>query len=145
MKLGLFLIMSVGLIACRGPEGIQGAPGSKGQDGSQGVQGLPGPAGSPGLDGEDGTDGTNGADGRDATLSPYTPVGLFNPCGDAAGVADEILIQLANGQIVVSYSDTSTGKNTRFAVLEPGHYKTTDGDRCYFTVNADGSITNEHH
>lgn len=113
-----------------GPKGDVGDKGDKGDKGDQGEQGIP---------------GQDGEDGDDAAPTPYTPVALVNPCGDAPGVYDEILIKLANGQLVASFSANANGNNTRFAVLTPGTYVTTDGDSCVFTVDSNGDITYENH
>jgi hypothetical protein len=58
---------------------------------------ISGPAGQPGIDGAAGAtgpQGPTGANGLDAPPTPYTPTALLNPCGDAPGVADEVLLQL---------------------------------------------------
>jgi hypothetical protein len=94
----------------------------------------PGPAG---IAGERGADG---APGKDAELPAYTVMSIVDPCEDATGVIDEVLLKLANGQVLVSFSDNSSGKNTRFSLLPPGTYKTTDGSDCVFSLSADGSI-----
>lgn len=123
MKL-ITLLLVLGLTSCAGP---------RGNDGTNG------------LDGDPGAPGLNGSNGLDAPPTPYTPVALVNPCGDAPGIADEVFIQMANGQLVVSFSDSASGQNTRFAILMPGNYQTTDGDHCTFTLSADGTISNENH
>lgn len=102
--------------------------------------GLNGRDGVDGIDGRDGTNGQNGTDGRDGKSSI---VDILNPCGDSRTVSDEVLLRLSNGQILASLSDSASGKNTRFAILEPGTYKTTDGDACYFSIDAEGNLTNE--
>lgn len=76
-----------------------------------------------------------------ATLQGYTNItGLIDPCGDALGKVDEILLKLSTGQILASFSDNSAGQNTRFAVIGPGNYSTTDGTNCHFTVDSNGNI-----
>lgn len=99
-----------------------------------GAVGPAGPAGPQGERGERGDTGLPGADGADAALSAYTIVAIEDPCGDAPGIVDEVLLKLANGQTLVSFSDNSSGKNTRFALLGPGSYQTTDGSNCTFTI-----------
>lgn len=132
MKLLLILAL-LALPACKGPQGTHGIHGINGVDGQPGAQG---PAGA------DGQDGAVGPAGQNAPPTPYTPIGLENPCGDAPSVADEIFIRMANGDLIASYG---TGNSVRFAVLTPGNYVTTDGDNCTFTIAADGSIINESH
>lgn len=98
-----------------------------------------------GEDGEDGHDGHDGEDGHNASMTPFTPVSLINPCGDASGIIDEVFIRLNNGIILASFSQNSNGNNTRLASISPGSYVTTDGDNCYFSVNSNLDIINEHH
>lgn len=118
---------------CNGIAGNNGADGSNGTDGHDGV------------DGEDGHDGADGHNGADAPPTPFTPVTIIDPCGDAPGVYDEVFLRLANGQLLWSLSDNSNGKNTRFSVGVPGNWVTTDGSNCYFTVSPTGTIINEHY
>jgi hypothetical protein len=113
-----------------------------GKDGQPGERGFPGMAGEVGQRGEVGPVGPAGRDGADAPLSV---VAILNPCGDAPGIYDEVFLKMQNGTIVASFSDTASGQNTRFSVLTPGNYETSDGDACYFTVDANNNITNEHH
>lgn len=93
-----------------------------------------GPAGEVGPVGPSGPSGNDGADGQDAVLE------TIDPCGDAPGIVDEILIRLSNGRVLCSFSDQANGKNTRLSILPAGSYVTTDGSNCAFTVNADGTI-----
>lgn len=97
------------------------------------VVGLQGPA------------GTNGTNGQDATISPYDIVGIVDPCGTNPALHNEVFLKLENGTLVASFSDSSNGNNTRFSVLTPGNYVTTDGDNCTFTVTNTGTIINENH
>lgn len=92
-----------------------------------------------------GQNGSNGQNGLDAPPTPFSPTGLVEPCGDAPGVFDEVFIRLANGSIVASFSDNISGYNTRFSLLTPGTYQTTDGDNCIFSLDNNGNIYNENH
>lgn len=92
-----------------------------------------------------GTDGLNGSNGQDASPSPFTPVSIVNPCGDAPGIYDEVFLKLQNGTLIASFSDNANGQNTRFSVLTAGSYQTTDGDNCVFTLDSSGNITSENH
>ena len=87
----------------------------------------------------------NGVDGDDAPATAFTPVALLDPCGDAPGRYDEVFLKLSNGTILASFSDNVSGLNTRFSVLTPGTYQTTDGDNCVFTINALGQFTYQNH
>lgn len=124
----LTLLVSFITIACgKCPNTIQGPPG---QAGTQGVAGIQGPTGNP---------------GQDAPTLPFNIIGLVNPCGDAPGIYDEVFLKLADGTLIASFSADAQGDNTRFSVLTPGNYVTTDGDSCYFTIATNGDIINESH
>ena len=70
-----------------------------------------------------------------ATLEGYSNIAtILDVCGDAPGIVDEIILQLSNGQLLASFSDTQAGINTRFSLLGDGSYTTTDGSNCQFTV-----------
>lgn len=93
-----------------------------------------------GLDGSDGQDGSNGVNGTNGILA------IVDPCGDKPGVHDEVLIRLANGQLLASFSNNVNGDYTRFSILQPGsNYVTTDGSGCYFSVDAINQLFNEHY
>lgn len=142
-----------------GPRGDQGVPGKDGKDSI-----VPGPAGPNGVPGSscsvsrtiggsliqctDGTsavvlDGINGADGRDgvdAPPTPYTVTSIYDPCGKQT-TYDEVLLRLANGQLLAHYA---SGSLQYLTVIGPGNYVTTDNSSCYFTVDANLNIINEH-
>lgn len=86
-------------------------------------------------------DGVNGTNGADAPSSNYQITEIVDPCGDALGIDDEVLLKTASGQLIASISDKASGKNTRISILSPGSYVTTDGSNCHYTVNADGTIS----
>lgn len=98
-----------------------------GKDGAPGAQGLSGPQGVPGLD---------------ASLPGLTPLELVNPCGEAAGLLDEVFIRTADSTLLAVVADNSNGKNPRLAVVPDGTYVTTDGDNCVFVVSG-GQIISE--
>lgn len=83
--------------------------------------------------------------GTSATVSSFTPVAIIDPCGTAPGVHNEVFVRLQNGSLLASFSATEAGKDTRFSLLTPGNYMTTDGDACYFTIDAGLNIVNERH
>lgn len=99
-------------------------------DGAVGEQGEQGLAGE---DGEDGTNGLNGQDGLDADQT-YNIVEIIDPCGDTPNKYDEVILKLGNGTYLASFSDNANGLNTRFSILLPGNYRTTDGTNCNFTL-----------
>lgn len=98
-----------------------------------------------GQDGSDGVDGVDGTNGLDAPPTAFTPVGLVDPCGDAPNTYDEVFLRLSNGTLLASFSQNASGLNTRFSVLVPGSYSTTDGDNCTFSVDNNGVVYNENH
>lgn len=79
------------------------------------------------------------------SASPYTPVAMLNPCGNAPGIYNEVLLKLSDGTVLSSFSDNANGLNTRFSIIGPGTYSTTDGDNCVFTLDSNGNITYESH
>jgi hypothetical protein len=159
-------------VVVTGPEGRQGNQGVPGERGPTGLPGEQGPTGNPGPSGNDGTsctvasvpggatvsctdgsssfvsngtDGTDGVDGQDAPPTDYTVTEVVDPCGDHPTKVDEVLLKLANGQLLVLFVDNSNGKNPRLSVLPPGNYMTSDGTACYFTVDANNQVINEHY
>jgi hypothetical protein len=99
---------------------------------------------SDGVDGNDGADGVDGEDGDDAVVNGSTILAVIDPCGDTAGIHDEVLLRLSNNTLISSFSDAASGLNTRFSLLRPGSYITTDGSVCRFTIDANLNLTNEH-
>lgn len=171
----LSVVLSTSLSGCGrriGPMGIPGAPGAPGADGSNGHNALADVleqvngggsscvnGGFTLLTGTDLNDNMlldiseivytkdvcNGLNGSNAPATPYTPVGLVDPCGDKANVFDEVFIRMANGQLLASFSDNANGLNTRFSLITPGSYRTTDGSNCYFSVDNNFQLYNEHY
>ena len=88
--------------------------------------------------------GIPGIDGVDGISPTFTSIDIIDPCGDSAGIIDEIFIKMPSGQFIGSISDNSSGKNTRFSILMPGSYITKDGSKCHFTIDSNDDIINEH-
>ncbi len=149
----------------QGEPGIAGEPGVDGKDGqgciATAVMGgvlvscgltnvivLNGETGEPGPAGPAGEVGPVGPAGDATELRDYTPVAIVDPCGDTSGIIDEVFFRLYNGLLVASYSENSSGTNTRFAIIPPGNYQTTDtnkpGKRCRFSVDANNLLFNEY-
>jgi hypothetical protein len=87
--------------------------------------------------------GLNGADGHDGVNAPlprFSPVQAIQACGDSLAYK-EVLLRLANGQVLGSFSDNPNGKMTRLAFLPDGTYMNTDNSGCVFTLStsSDGS------
>lgn len=147
-----------------GANGIDGRNGKDGLNGEDGQDGTDGYSSLIRLVNEDDGGGLSCDDGgitvlsgldtnRDATLSidevlssadvchgeaaenpEFDIVELIDPCGDAPGIYDEVLLQLQSGAIIASFSQNSSGLNTRLSVIPNGTYQTTDGSNCIFTV-----------
>lgn len=94
-----------------------------------------------GQDGDVGPSGPAGQDGADAPASPYQVTQVIDPCGDAPNVFDEVILKMANGNLIASFSDNANGNNTRLSLLTQGNYVTTDGSSCHFSVSAGGTIS----
>lgn len=92
------------------------------------------------CDGTVGAVGPAGQDGEDGSSSPLSITSIVDPCGDAPGIYDEVFLKLANGTLLASFSDNANGNNTRFSVLVPGSYVTTDGSNCHFSVDSAGNV-----
>jgi hypothetical protein len=119
------------LITC--PDGTQQVI-LNGQDGSNGVDGqdgLNGSDGQNGVDGQDGQDGADGVDGQDAELPGTAIIDTIDPCGPSGGF-DEILLVLADGRII-AYFAGNEGFLTALNCNQ--NYRTTDAQRCRFTIN----------
>lgn len=81
----------------------------------------------------------NGAPGRVAPASPLTPVEVIQPCGPGSAQYKEVILRLADGSLLSSFSDNAAGQNTRLALLPDGDYVDTDGSSCSFSVSTNGS------
>lgn len=120
-----------GFLTCDGAVGAKGDKGDQGEAGQDGINGLDG---EDGLNGQDGVDGTNGHDGLNADTT-YQIVEIIDPCGQQhPNGYDEVILKLGNGKYLASFSDNANGLNTRFGVLKPGSYVTTDGTNCHFII-----------
>lgn len=152
-----------------GPAGPQGATGATGSDGSSGVDGKDGKslvfslADAGEACGEAGgsvfvvaTDANDSGtfelaadsnfqtaticNGEQAAVTPFTTVGVVTPCGSAP--LAEVLLQLANGDLLASVSQKFNGNYTRLSIVPDGTFVTTDQRNCVFTVStADGTRT----
>lgn len=84
--------------------------------------------------------GTPGADGQPAPATAYTVTELVDPCGPQ-GAYDEVLLKLANGQILAHFA---SGAKQFLTIVPPGNYTSTDSTNCFFTITPTGEVTNEH-
>lgn len=77
--------------------------------------------------------------GENAAPTAYTVVEHVDVCGKQSSF-DEILLRLANGQIIAHFS---SGSNQFLSLLPSGNYRTTDGTNCDFAVDVNLNITDE--
>lgn len=123
-----------GFLVCDGAVGAQGNDGAQGSQGETGEQGEQGQQGETGEQGDQGEQGEAGVNGLDADTT-YQVAEIIDPCGPQhPNGYDEVILKLDNGQYLASFSDNANGLNTRFGVLPPGTYGTTDGTNCTFTL-----------
>lgn len=67
---------------------------------------------------------------------------LFDPCGDAVGF-DEVLLKTKSGSYIAYFE---SGSQRYLTVLKKNtNYRVTDGSNCYFTINNNGEVANEHY
>jgi len=70
-----------------------------------------------------------------------TVVEYLDPCGNGPGF-DEVLLHTRSGKYVAYFE---SGSNRFLTVLQLNvSYRTTDSQKCFFTINNDGQIVNEH-
>lgn len=126
-----------------GPKGETGAPGQDGRDGQSCT--VTQVANGALISCPDGSrtailNGAPGADGQPAPATAYTVTELIDPCGPQ-GAYDEVLLKLANGQILAHFA---SGAKQFLTIVPPGNYTVTDGTGCKFTVTPTGEVINEH-
>lgn len=92
-------------------------------DGQKGDQGITGPTGPQGETGEPG-------------LASFI-VDYIDPCGDDLGEPDEILFVLNDGKMCAWYL------NIGLVILTDGSYRTTDKQKCNFTISNNGTVFND--
>lgn len=80
-----------------------------------------------------GTNGADGQNGQDAPTPQFSPVDVIIPCNNTT-TYKEVLLLLGNGQVLASFSDNSSGVNTRLVLIPDGTYMTTDNTSCTFTL-----------
>ena len=128
----LLVLVALGFTACgQGPMGPAGANGS---NGAQGVAGLTGPQGAPGPEGATGQAGANGTSVVNVQFCPgyaESYPNLFPEYGIKFGTQIYAILDQSNGY-------------DYYTLLAPGAYSSAaTGAACNFTINADGSITQD--
>ncbi len=148
-------VSKAGLMSCPDgssyqiPAGEKGDVGNSGRDGSDGAscRVIPNANGAViACEGQpivailNGVDGINGTNGADAPVTPYMVTEIVDVCGKQT-TYDEVLLRLGNGQLVAHFA---SGADQFLTIIGPGSYVTTDSTHCFFTVNSDLTISNEH-
>jgi hypothetical protein len=77
-------------------------------------------------------------DGSAAKSSDFAIKDIIIPCGKIAGIFNETLLQLENGDILAYFE---SGSNRFLSIIGPGYYQTTDTKHCLFTIHSDGGVT----
>ena len=68
-------------------------------------------------------------------------VEYIDPCNNGPGF-DEVLLHTRSGKYIAYFE---SGSNRFLTVLQPNvSYRNTDTQKCYFNINNDGQIVNEH-
>lgn len=63
----------------------------------------------------------------------------ITPCGPNSSPWKEVLLQLAGGSLIGTFSDNASGLNTRLSDIPDGSYIDTDNSGCNFSVSTSGS------
>ena len=85
--------------------------------------------------------GLQGAEGQQGPVSAFSPMIPIRPCGAASSPYKEVLLCLADGSVLSSFSSTMSGDNTRLAFLTSGSFQDTDESGCIFNVTTDQNST----
>lgn len=75
------------------------------------------------------------------STSVYSILEVIDPCGPTPSIYNEVLLRLANNQLLALFADNVNGYNPRLAIIPPGSYMTTDGSSCYFNIDANNNVT----
>lgn len=63
-------------------------------------------------------------------------VEFIDPCGDGPGF-DEVLLKTSSGKLIAYFEN---GGDRFLTILSPGNFRTTDSQKCNFTVNSSGEV-----
>ena len=94
-----------------------------------------------GSTGAQGIAGSTGATGATGATSPFSPMVPISPCGAASSPYKEVLLCLADGSVLSSFSATMAGADTRLAFLTAGTFTDTDESNCTFNVTINNNET----
>jgi hypothetical protein len=89
-----------------------------------------------------GVQGVQGLTGNNGANSILRVIDLrHDVCGLPSVNFEEVVIQLADGKYLSSFSDNFAGDNTRFTILVKGvTYSTTDGNNCLFKIDENNNL-----
>ena len=79
--------------------------------------------------------GDIGPQGSNAPPTAFTPTAIVTPCGANSSPYKEVLLFLANCDLLASFSDNPSGHHTRFALISDGNFVDTDDSDCVFNVS----------
>lgn len=85
-----------------------------------------------------GAPGANGEPGAPGSASKFSVVHPIAPCGEASSPWKEVLLCLADGSILATFSSAMDGNQTRLSFIPAGSYIDTDQSGCHFSVANDG-------
>lgn len=68
-------------------------------------------------------------------------VEIKDVCGTTPGVYNEVMLKMKSGKYIAYFEHHGDRFLTQ---LVPGNYKTTDSTDCFFTIDSNGVLTNEH-
>ena len=88
-----------------------------------------------------GAQGQQGVQGQQGLPSAFAPVTPISPCGISSSPYKEVLLCLADGEVLSSFSENLSGQDTRLAFLTAGTFEDTDESGCIFTVTIEKNKT----
>lgn len=132
------------IIACPGSDPVEltnGQTGPQGPQGEQGQVGPQGPVGSAGIQGPVGPKGDVGSTGLSGT--PGSSITTIKFCHDDTSTFPEYGVVIGSSIYAVYWGTTPSSSQPEafLALIIPGHYRSTGGNGCSFTVNSNGTIT----
>ena len=131
-------------IIANGQDGATGAQGPQGPQGIQGVAGISGAVGPQGPVGAQGSQGPQGLVGPQGQPGPAgAGVSTVKFCADDTSAYPEYGVKIGSSIFAVYWGTTpaSPGAAQAFlALIVPGSYRSTGGNGCAFTVDANGNV-----
>lgn len=75
--------------------------------------------------------------------SDDTIVEYVDPCDNGPGF-DEVLLRTKSGKYIAYFEETGSSKRFLTILQRNITYRTSDTQKCYFTIDNDGQLTQEH-